>query len=457
MQAENRSLREQRSETWKQVLSMVRGDIGFGCEGPEGRFLLVRGAAASDRDWERFQVLVDQTGDLNEQIEGIERSGDNVKQTEFRGKEFGASRLGPPPHGQIGEFAPEGRESKEHREAFQSYLRLGGAEMRADQRALLAEHRDMGTGGQGAFPGATAGFFVPVGFFNDVEDALKYYGPMLNGGEGMPFLLDTDTGQPLPYPAADDTLQVGEQLNENSAVTTQDVNLQMVMFGAWKYSTKLVKVSLELLQDSAFDVEAFLSTEFGRRLGRIVNTKVTIGTGSGEPMGIVPAIVGGGNVCQAVGSYANDGVGLGNSIGSDDLVSLEHQVDPVYRLRGRYMMNDSVLKRLKQIKDKFGRPLLWQEGTREGSPATVNGYPYCINNDMDQLQTVASSPVVTRRTMVFGDLSKHVIRRVKQLSVLRLSERFADFGQVAFIGFARYDANSLDIGHRAQAILENVF
>jgi HK97 family phage major capsid protein len=380
-----------------------------------------------------------------------------MKQAEFRSREFGAPRLGPPPHGQIGEFAPEGRESKEHREAFQTYLRIGASEMRTDQRALLFERRDMATGGQAAFPGATTGFFVPVGFFKEVEDALKYYGPMLEGGEGMPLLLDTDTGAPLPFPAADDTSQVGEQIGESQPITTQDVSLQQVMFGAWKYSTKLVKVSLELLQDSAFDIESFLATEFGRRLGRIVNTKTTTGVGTTEPMGIVTAIVAGGNLVTAVGSYANDGVGGANTIGSDDLTNLEHAVDPVYRPRARYMMHDATLKALKKVKDKFGRPLLWQEGTPQGSPATVNGYPYCINNDMDQLQTVSSSPVVTRRTLAFGDLSKHLIRRVKQLSVLRLAERFADFGQVAFIGFARYDSNSLDIGHRAQALLENVY
>jgi HK97 family phage major capsid protein len=440
---ENRALRERRAETWEHVRSLVRG--GWDAE----RF-------ASHQNYARYQALIAEVGELNEQIDEIER-GDEMKKVEVRGREFGAPRLGPPPHDALGYAASESRENKEHREAFQSYLRIGASEMRSDQRALLFERRDMGTGGQGAYPGATAGFFVPVGFFHDVEDALKYYGPMLNGGEGMPFLLDTDTGQPLPYPAADDTLQVGEQILENAPVTTQDVNLQMVMFGAFKYSTKIVKVSVELLQDSAFDIESFLATEFGRRLGRIVNTKATIGAGSSEPTGIVTAITAGGNLVTAVGSYTNDGVGGLNTIGSDDLVTLEHAVDPVYRPRGRYMMHDSTLKALKKVKDKYGRPLLWQEGTREGEPATVNGYPYCINNDMDQLQTVSSSPAVTRRTLVFGDLSKHVIRRVKQLSVLRLTERFAEYGQVGFLGFGRYDSNSLDIGHRAQAILQNVY
>jgi HK97 family phage major capsid protein len=483
----NRALRERRSETWGQVMALINDPV-----------------LCSEDEWgrppygePRFEALLFKVKDLNERLQQIERTegdtefdvsylalaqrfepgfgvsflgleqrsrqieqnkGDHMKGTEFRGKKYGAPALGPPPHDPLDGYSePESRENKEHRLAFQTYLRVGASELRSDQRALLYERRDMGTGGQGAYPGSTGGFFVPTGFFNDVEDALKYYGPMLNGGEGMPFLLDTDTGQPLPYPAADDTLQVGEQILENQQVSTQDVNLQMIMFGAWKYSTKLVKISVELLSDSAFDIENFLAVEFGRRLGRIVNTKTTVGVGTIEPMGIVTSILAGGNVITAAGSYANDGVGLANTIGSDDLVSLEHAVDPVYRPRGRYMMNDAVLKALKKVKDKYGRPLLWQEGTREGSPATVNGYPYLINNDMDQLQTVASSPTVTKRSMIFGDLSKHVIRRVKQLSILRLTERFAEYGQVGFLGFGRYDSQNLDIGHRALAILQNVY
>lgn len=51
-----------------------------------------------------------------------------------------------------------------------------------------------------------------------------------------------------------------------------------------------------------------------------------------------------------------------------------------------------------------------------------------------------------KKTVAFGALDKYLIRRVKELAVLRLVERFADYGQVAFLGFARYDGNLLDAG-----------
>jgi HK97 family phage major capsid protein len=102
------------------------------------------------------------------------------------------------------------------------------------------------------------------------------------------------------------------------------------------------------------------------------------------------------------------------------------------------MMNDSTLKKFKQVKDKYGRPL-WQPSLVAGAPDTFGGRPLLINNYMDALQAGVGSPPVTRNTVIFGDLKRYIVRRVKSMSVLRLEERFADFGLVAFLAFARYD------------------
>lgn len=69
----------------------------------------------------------------------------------------------------------------------------------------------------------------------------------------------------------------------------------------------------------------------------------------------------------------------------------------------------------------------------------INGYPYYVNNDM---ATIGAS----NKTVLFGQLKKYKIRRVKELSVVKLVERFADYGQIALLGFARYDGNLLDAG-----------
>ncbi len=209
------------------------------------------------------------------------------------------------------------------------------------------------------------------------------------------------------------------------------------MFGAYKYSTKMVKVSIELLQDSAFDLESFLKDQFAIRIGRILNNHFTVGTGTNQPKGILVAATAG---PVAGGSSGNDGGSEtgGTSIGSDDLIELEHSIDPLYRRGAKYMMHDSTLKQIKKLKDKYGRPL-WLPGLAVNDPDTINGYGYSINNDLPAI-------AVNAKTVLFGKLDKYIIRRVKELSVLRLVERYADYGQVAFIGFARYDGNLLDAG-----------
>jgi HK97 family phage major capsid protein len=184
-------------------------------------------------------------------------------------------------------------------------------------------------------------------------------------------------------------------------------------------------------------MESFLVEQFAARLGRILNTKFTVGVGTTEPTGILTAATAG---PTALGSAANTGgteTG-GTSIGYIDLVELEHSVDPLYRRGAKFILNDSTLRKIKEILDKYGRPL-WVPGVAAGAPDTILGYPYSINNDMP---TIA----VNAKTVLFGAVDRYMIRRVKQLQVLRLVERFADYGQVAFLGFARYDGNLLDAG-----------
>lgn len=325
-----------------------------------------------------------------------------------------------------------GARQERHKKLFRNYLVNGMNGMAVEERQ---EFRDMGTGGGNALQGTGAGYFVPVGFANTFEDALKYYGPMLE----VATVMKTASGQPMPYPTENDTTNAGEQVGEGAQVTEGDVSISAVQFGAYKFSTKMVKVSLELLQDSAFDIEKWLADRFAIRMARIVNTKTTTGAGAGSQTinGIVTASVFG---ATAIGSSGNDG-GAGtaaNSIGSDDLIEVEHSVDILYRRDSKYMMHDSTLKFIKKIKDKYGRPL-WLPGLATREPDTINGYGYAVNNDM---ATIATG----QKTVLFGNMKKYLIRQVKELSIMRLDERYADYGQVAFIGFARFDGNLIDAG-----------
>lgn len=321
------------------------------------------------------------------------------------------------------------------------------------------EQRDQEAGTQSITytEGTVGGYFVPAGFVYDVEVATKFYAPLLDGS--VIRLLETATGQILPYPTSNDTNQAWHILPEaqqiqdqgsspnyptQGVLPTQDagnVLLGHVNFGAWKGSTGLIRVSLELLQDSAFSLESFLTNAFAIRLGRGYEAYLTNGTGSSQPTGLLTAIAASGAVpVTAIGSAANDGsanTGV-NSIGYADLVNLEHSVDPTYRRGAKYMFHDQTLRFLKTLLDKFGRPL-WVPGVAEDEPDTLNGYAYVINQSFPQIAASATS-------VAFGDFSKFIVRKVKDLQVVRLDERFADYGEVAYVGFSRIDSNLVDAG-----------
>jgi len=333
---------------------------------------------------------------------------------------------------------------REHRraEAFGRYLRQGIANLTTEQRKLL-ETRDLSEGNIPEQIGSysSLGYFVPQGFVYDVEQATKYFAPLMDGS--VVRILETASGNALPYPTSNDTTQAATIVAEAAPVSTQDVTANHIDLAAWKLSSGLVKLSMELMQDSAFNLEAWLAERFGERYGRGLEGYLTTGEGpgSGQPSGLLPEIsASGATPVIAQGSSESTGgsqTGV-NSIGYSDLVNLEHSVDPTYRRNAKYMFHDNTLSAIKRILDKFGRPL-WAPGISVGEPSTINGYPYVINQAMPQIAASAT-------TVIFGDFSKFLVRRVKDLSVRRLDELFIVNGQIGFISFARVDSRLIDAG-----------
>jgi HK97 family phage major capsid protein len=396
------------------------------------RLLKKPNLTAEDRD--RFDRMMADIDNMKGDIEREERA--EALDLELRS----TTR---PPEAQIGGGSSRPAENPAEQrfaKSFSSWLRYGltpsergGRQMAEEDRenflAVQAERRDMGIGS-----GAEGGYTVPQGFVYKVETAMKFYGTMLEAGD----IMDTATGATLPWPTQNDVTQTGEQIAENNPVTKQDLTFSTVNFSAWKYSTKMIPISIELMQDSAFDLEAYVTEQFATRLGRILNNKFTVGVGTTEPQGIITGATAG--VAAAVGSSGNDGSSNtgANSVGTADLVELEFSVDPLYRKNAAYMFHDSTYKSIRQLLDKYGRPL-WQPGLSAAAPDTINGYRFFLNNDMAQIGA-------SNKTILFGDLKKYKIRRVRDLRVLKLVERFADYGQIALLGFARYDGQLLDAG-----------
>lgn len=277
---------------------------------------------------------------------------------------------------------------------------------------------------QGVSTGPVGLYTVPNETMRALEVALLTYGGMRQAAQ----VIRTSTGATLPIPTVDDTGNSGVMLGENSAATELGVTFGQVVLSAYKYSSKYVLVSVELLQDSSINVAEFLGSALGTRIARITNNHFTLGTGSANPNGVVNAATLG--KTGATGQQA--------SVIYDDLVDLEHSVDPNYRQGAIFMMHDSSLKVIKKLKDSQGRPL-WMPGMVAGAPDTILGYRFVINNDVATMATSAKS-------ILFGDFSKFMIRDVADVSVLRLDERFAEYHQVAFLAFSRHDSDLLDAG-----------
>jgi HK97 family phage major capsid protein len=405
MSDHSRRLREQRCAIHEQVQELLKKE------------------RMTVEDRARFDAMMAEMDALKLQIDQLERVDRNDLELRHTVR---------PPLAPIGDdpYAQASGERRHHK-AFLNYLRRG-EKCDPEDREVLREHRDLGSGGGNALDGSGGGYFVPVGFVNRIETALKFFGGMLQSST----IMTTATGQPLPYPISNDTSISGELVGEASSVTSGDPTLGSIVFNAFKYSTKMVKVSLELLQDSAFDLEPWLSEQFAIRLGRALNKAFTTGGGTSEPTGIINAATASGQT--VLGDDNASSPDPTKEVGYIDLVNLEHSVDRLYRQNGAFMMHDSTLQFVKKLKDKYGRPI-WTPGLASNSPDTLLGYGYYVNNDMDELKA-------SGKTVLFGRLDKYLIRRVKDLAVLRLVERFAEYGQVAFLGFARYDGNLLDAG-----------
>lgn len=307
---------------------------------------------------------------------------------------------------------------REHSEAFEAYLRNGEQRITPEQRAILERE----TRAQ-SLTDAAGGYTVAPAFSGMLEESLKEYGGMRE----VASTFQSATGHDLEWPTVDDTAQKGVILAENTAAAEQDFTFGQILFKAYKYSSKMVKVSSELLQDSAFDLPSYLARALGERIARILNEHFTTGTNTAQPQGVVTG------ASSAVTAAAQTVVTY------EELLDLIHAIDPAYRRQGaRFMFNDKTLKVLKKLKDGQGRPM-WQPGFAEREPDTLLGYPYTVNQDVADLASASKS-------ILFGAFKKYMIRDVRGITVLRLNERFADAHQVGFLAFSRHDGRILDAG-----------
>lgn len=295
-----------------------------------------------------------------------------------------------------------------------------GEGLREHRAKMAADRRNMS-----AYLGSTGGYAtMPESFLTNLEVNMLAYGGMRQVAE----TIRTQTGERMGWPTADDTTNTGEQLGEAGSIgSSVDPAFAKVYWDAYKFSSKAIKVSYELLQDSMFNLPALLGSMMGERIGRITNSRFTNGSGAGTARGIVPASTLGYTAASAT------------SIAADEILRLIHSVNPAYRAGAGFMFHDSISLALELLKDGQGR-YLWSAGLASGKADSLAGYPVTINQDMD------SSIAATKKTMLFGQLSKYKIRTVQEARMYRMEERFRDTDEDGFILLTREDGNLLDAG-----------
>ena len=293
--------------------------------------------------------------------------------------------------------------------------------MTAEERKLLREMRAQSTAD------AQGGYTIPQGFMAELILSLKAWGPMLD--PGVTRQVATATGNQIDWPTMNDTNNMAYRLGENAPTTGADGDLAFgnKQLDAYKYASGPILVSSELMQDLAFDIEAIIRAAMAERFGRKLNIDLTVGDGVGDPNGILTA--------SAQGFVA----AAAAAITFDELIELEHAIDPAYRSDPscRWMFHDTTLKQLRKIKDLEGN-YIWQPAdVRSGAPATLLDHPYVIN----QAMAVAGA---TDRSVLFGAMNRYIVRRVQEMAIRRLDERYVEFDQIGFLGFARFDGELLD-------------
>ena len=293
------------------------------------------------------------------------------------------------------------------------------------------------------------GYTVPEGFVANLEMALRAYGGVRNVAD----IMRTETAQPLPWPTIADTdgvsvdpvyggaaINVGELLGENVATSLTGTPPKMgaVIFGAQKFSSKLIQISSELLRDSAFNLASVIGSIIGERLGRIEARKFAVGSGNGiVPRGIVNAAPVGYTTAAASG------------ITFDDLSNFIFSVDPAYRAApgAGFLLHDKMVALLRLLKDGMGR-YLWTAGSvTTGEEPKIWEYPYQVCQEMPyDISGDCIDGTNVNKLVLFGDLSKYKIREVASIRMKRLVERFAEYDQDGFIGYMEADGDLIDAG-----------
>jgi HK97 family phage major capsid protein len=274
--------------------------------------------------------------------------------------------------------------------------------VRGERRSATFEKRQMTT--------ANNSGTVPQGFYEVMQEQLRYTGPWGNEAVGYT-ILTTASGEDIKVPTQTG-FSTGSATAEAAAFAVSNPTTSSLTLRAHKFGT-LITVSRELLEDAGIDLVGFLGRQAGNAVGNIVNDKLANGTGTVEPRGIF----------VAAGSGVR-GTATNFEFSTDDLIDLVHSVDSAYASRPStgFQMRRASLSVLRKLKDGEGRFIY---DPTQGTQALLLGYPVFENPHAPAIGTAA-------KPVIFGDMSSYHVRQVGGVEIARSDDAYFVNDLVAF-------------------------
>ena len=257
------------------------------------------------------------------------------------------------------------------------------------------------------------GYLCPTEFERQIVDALKEENVMRK----LCKIITTDNERKIPVAASHSE---ATWTAENADYTESDPSFTQKTIDAYKL-TDLVKVSIELLQDSMFDLEDYIGREFAYAFGAAEEEAFCVGTGSGQPTGLFTA--NGGEVGVTAASST--------AVTADEIINLIYSLKSPYRKKAKFLANDETICAIRKLKDGNG-VYLWQPALQQGEPDKLLGYDIFTS---PYVPTMAAGAYA----MAFGDFQNYWIADRAGRTVQRLNELYSTKGQVGFVGTERVD------------------
>lgn len=295
-----------------------------------------------------------------------------------------------------------GRASKGYKKNFWNAMR------RKQMTPDMVNALQIGTDSEG-------GYLVPDEYEKTLVEALEEE----NIFRKLAHVISTSSGdRKIPVVASKGS---ASWVDEEGTIPDSDDAFNQVSIGAYKLGT-LIKVSNELLNDSVFNLESYISKEFARRIGSKEEDAFFNGNGTGKPVGIFNA-TGGAEVGVTAASAT--------AITADEIIDLFYSLKAPYRKNAVWILNDATIKAIRKLKDNNGN-YLWQPSLTAGTPDTILGRPVYTSS---YVPTIAAGA----KTIAFGDFSYYWIADRAGRNFKKLTELYAANDQTGFVATQRVD------------------